>query len=307
MRTILLAHGLFGFGHIGELDYFNGVRTCWPNGNEPLNFLVPTVAPTGGIDQRAKALRNTIANAFTSDQLKAGKVVHVVAHSMGGLDARYLISSKGLNCGSWIRSLTTISTPHRGSPLADVATGQRILSITEVGRLIFSASIDNVRSVLRAIGQPEPEFPLIPLEAFAPTKILAAAKDLQSYLQSIWVPPVALGELTTSFTKDFNDKHPTLEGVPLLCYAGVSRPDLTMSRAFYLSWALLQATSGENDGVVPASSSSFGAQVRTIPADHLEEVGLAQFVDGLPPMRHFDISGLYLDIDAFQRTIDAVP
>jgi len=47
--------------------------------------------------------------------------VHIIAHSMGGLDARYLIST--LAFGDRIDSLTTISTPHRGTPLADSAEG----------------------------------------------------------------------------------------------------------------------------------------------------------------------------------------
>ena len=44
---------------------------------------------------------------------------------MGGLDARFLLSPKGLNCAKWVRSLTTLSTPHFGSPLADIVTGKR--------------------------------------------------------------------------------------------------------------------------------------------------------------------------------------
>jgi triacylglycerol lipase len=42
---------------------------------------------------------------------------NIIAHSMGGLDARYAISCLGL--GSRVVSLTTIGTPHWGTPLAD--------------------------------------------------------------------------------------------------------------------------------------------------------------------------------------------
>ncbi len=44
--------------------------------------------------------------------------MNIIAHSMGGLDARYLISRlqpKGVD----VRSLVTVATPHRGSALAD--------------------------------------------------------------------------------------------------------------------------------------------------------------------------------------------
>jgi triacylglycerol lipase len=43
--------------------------------------------------------------------------VNLVAHSMGGLDARYMVTR--LNMADRVRSLTTISTPHRGTYLAD--------------------------------------------------------------------------------------------------------------------------------------------------------------------------------------------
>jgi triacylglycerol lipase len=43
--------------------------------------------------------------------------VNIVAHSMGGLDARYAISRLGL--ADRVASLVTIGTPHLGTPLAD--------------------------------------------------------------------------------------------------------------------------------------------------------------------------------------------
>jgi triacylglycerol lipase len=43
--------------------------------------------------------------------------VHVVGHSMGGLDARYMISRLGM--AGRVRSLTTVGTPHRGTAFAD--------------------------------------------------------------------------------------------------------------------------------------------------------------------------------------------
>lgn len=43
--------------------------------------------------------------------------VNIIAHSKGGLDARYLIS--GLHMAPYVASLTTINTPHRGSMLVE--------------------------------------------------------------------------------------------------------------------------------------------------------------------------------------------
>jgi triacylglycerol lipase len=44
--------------------------------------------------------------------------VDLIAHSMGGLDARYALAHFGL--ASRVRSLVTVGTPHRGTPLADL-------------------------------------------------------------------------------------------------------------------------------------------------------------------------------------------
>src|SRR5208283_3982193 len=71
--------------------------------------LFPKVTPTGGVRERAEQLREQILR-WTDEP------VNVIAHSMGGLDARYMISRLGM--ADRVRSLTTISTPHHGSYVA---------------------------------------------------------------------------------------------------------------------------------------------------------------------------------------------
>ncbi len=43
--------------------------------------------------------------------------INIIAHSKGGLEARYLVSTLGM--GEVIASVTTLSTPHNGSPTVD--------------------------------------------------------------------------------------------------------------------------------------------------------------------------------------------
>lgn len=54
---------------------------------------------------------------------------------MGGLDARYLASQLG--CSERVASVTTIATPHWGSPVADWVDRQELLmrAIRHTGRL----------------------------------------------------------------------------------------------------------------------------------------------------------------------------
>jgi triacylglycerol lipase len=78
----------------------------------------PALRPAGSIVERAHDLK-----AYLNDlQHPAvfGQRVHLIAHSMGGLDARYMIARLGM--APRIVSLTTIGTPHHGSPIADVVS-----------------------------------------------------------------------------------------------------------------------------------------------------------------------------------------
>jgi triacylglycerol lipase len=72
----------------------------------------PSVAGTAGVATRAAQLRELISD-WTDEP------VNLIGHSMGGLDARYLITRLGM--ADRVKSLTTIATPHRGSPVADWA------------------------------------------------------------------------------------------------------------------------------------------------------------------------------------------
>jgi triacylglycerol lipase len=115
---VVLVHGIFGFdqltlGGIRIADYFRLIpHTLRAQGNivpEP-----PQLNPAGSVAERAQDLKNYLQ----SNSDVAGKKVNIIAHSMGGLDSRYLISK--LDMADRVLSLTTIGTPHHGSPIADM-------------------------------------------------------------------------------------------------------------------------------------------------------------------------------------------
>ncbi len=106
--TVVLIHGLFGFRKLLWLEYFQGVRRLYESMG--LRVLTPTLPWAGSIERRAHALAQYLAG-------ESGPL-HLLAHSMGGLDARRWITHLG---GSEKTvSLTTLSTPHHGSPAADL-------------------------------------------------------------------------------------------------------------------------------------------------------------------------------------------
>jgi len=93
-----------------QISHWRGIREVLEaNGVE---VLMTRVAATGSIADRAARLEELIAEKFP------GRDVNLVGHSMGGLDCRYLISQVQPKTFKPI-TLTTISTPHRGSPFAD--------------------------------------------------------------------------------------------------------------------------------------------------------------------------------------------
>jgi triacylglycerol lipase len=111
---VVFAHGLFGFDAIEvggkRHEYFRGISRELQRPDTEGYLL--RVAPLASIAARARQL---------SEQIRRLPVerVNIVAHSMGGLDARYAISKLGLS--DVVASLTTIGTPHRGTPIADLS------------------------------------------------------------------------------------------------------------------------------------------------------------------------------------------
>jgi len=118
MLPIVLHHGLFGFADLGlgpvRIHYFRGIDKALADRGHPL--LVSRVHPTGSIELRARQLKENILRGLKSIDASRKKVF-IIAHSMGGLDARYMMSKLGMD--DQVAALMTISTPHRGSPYAD--------------------------------------------------------------------------------------------------------------------------------------------------------------------------------------------
>ncbi|MGE0870124.1 MAG: esterase/lipase family protein [Kofleriaceae bacterium] len=113
---VVLVHGLFGFDRIGvpgmRFHYFRGiVKHLETVGCHAHAVRLP---PADSVPDRARILVDKIA-ALPHER------VDIIAHSLGGLDARYALAHLGL--ASKVRSLVTIGTPHRGTPLAHLASG----------------------------------------------------------------------------------------------------------------------------------------------------------------------------------------
>jgi pimeloyl-ACP methyl ester carboxylesterase len=148
---IYLSPGLFGFNQIASYDYFHHVerelgRRFADAGVETQMHLVEG-APTASMRRRA--------GTFVAEMMRTAQPddrIHLLGHSTGGLDAR-LVASKTSTLGDerllrlrkQLRSVTTMNTPHYGTPLASffaTVSGQRllyVLSALTVTALTFGA------------------------------------------------------------------------------------------------------------------------------------------------------------------------
>ena len=118
---IVLSHGILGFDDTTGL--LNGLVKYWGGMDDYLRdqgALVYTPGTTAmqSIENRAEDQADLIESWMAANNVSK---VHVFAHSQGGLVSRSMITHH--NMSGKVRSLTTINTPHYGTPIADIALG----------------------------------------------------------------------------------------------------------------------------------------------------------------------------------------
>ena len=110
---IVLVHGIGcrddvgnAWGRIPEYLRNNGFSVFFGNGNAWTS-----------IKNNAEVLKENILKIL---EKTGSQKVNIIAHSKGGLDARYMISA--LDMEDKVSSLTTFNTPHRGTVAMDLMT-----------------------------------------------------------------------------------------------------------------------------------------------------------------------------------------
>jgi triacylglycerol lipase len=271
---IVLAHGFLGSA--------NGFAGFDPRVSEALEadghaVFRASVPPFGDVHQRALALAADVDRVLA--ETGAAKV-DIIAHSMGGLDARELVSTLGY--GDRVASLTTIATPHRGSAIADVSLG-----------LLAGASDDALAAIAKLAGKSYGD--------------VANDADLRG----------ALSDLSERGAEAFNRTHPDDARVYYQSWAGVSsvlaipnpadavacegRLLAHAGRADFMSAIVAPAApfvahgADPNDGFVRVSSAKWGTFRGCVPADHADEVGFLR-AGTIDPHTGFDFVRFYRDV-----------
>ncbi len=119
MLPIVLHHGIFGYDQIQigpvKCSYFaGGIEAAIADRGYPV--IKARVSQLHSIASRAEQLKQLLIKELERLGTPDGKVV-IFAHSMGGLDARYMVQK--LDMARHVRAIVTLGTPHRGSSYAD--------------------------------------------------------------------------------------------------------------------------------------------------------------------------------------------
>jgi len=232
-RPVVMMHG-FGIGasfrrggHLHEEAMYlrsRGVRAIAPN-----------VSPYDTVRSRCQTWERRFRRIL--DETDSDRLC-LIAHSMGGLDARYLISKRGWH--DTVDVLVTIATPHRGSSVATL-----ILNQPEAVRKWLTEMAD-----------------------WLGTHVL---EDGSANIRQ------ALRELTPAYVEStFNEEvpdHPDVAYWSYGCQAGEGT-DIPIDPIFRYFNSYLYEHEGLNDGIVSVRSARWGDYLGTIDADHARQVGM---------------------------------
>ncbi|KAH7872298.1 alpha beta-hydrolase [Lentinula edodes] len=157
-NPIVLCHGLYGFDTRGPSSFPSLQFHYWSNVLNILrdkikaDVIVTAVPGTGSITTRAESLDRQLHSRAP------GRGLNFLAHSMGGLDCRDLISRVKPTKYTPL-SLTTVSTPHRGSPFMDWCSDNLGLGrlAREEQKLLARASHSHANDATTGSSSPKPQ------------------------------------------------------------------------------------------------------------------------------------------------------
>lgn len=258
---IFLSPGMFGFAKVASFAYFEHVIRALSDRfalrGRAVRVVVCDVHPTASVRRRALRLARTVREHVGDD----GDPIHIVGHSTGGLDAR-LVASPSVHLPgvepadlAWLprlRSITTMNSPHYGTPLAAffaTKSGQQALyavmaltvTVLKLGAPPFAAASAMMAALSRVSGAIE--LSVIERTAESVIRVLddASSRDLRSFLRLIRDDQGAVIQLTPEAMDLFQAAVEDRPGVRYQCVASYAPREGAKGflRAVTSPWAIV--------------------------------------------------------------------
>jgi triacylglycerol lipase len=163
------------------------------------------------VENNAATLKERVAEILKES---GAEKVNIVAHSKGGMEARYIISSLGM--ADAVASLTTISTPHHGSKTMDF--------VCRLPAFSFRAAAFFANHWFKLLGDSNPDFHFV------------------------------CRQLTTCYAEEFNRNNADAEGVYYQSYAGVMQNSFSDMMMFWPHFVVRRIEGENDGLVTPGSA-----------------------------------------------------
>lgn len=311
---VFLIPGFFGFVNFGRLVYFGHVREYLEDAfaRERLRVEIHGTrpGPTSSLSKRAAELARTIVELAPSNA-----PLHLIGHSTGGLDARLLTSPNVTLApeldvdavASRVRSVVSIASPHRGTPLAAFFSslmGQqllRLLSLATItvlrrGRLPVAVFTHAARTLAR-VAIDRTSAPLALLDHLERELIGTLDPDqhdlLDAFVRNVHGDQDLMPQLTPAAMDLFHAATADRPGIAYGCVTARAAPPSLRARvklgahpwrqATYALYSWLHNRVGDGDGIVPIASQTYGELLYNARADHLDVLGHFADTDATPP------------------------
>ncbi len=250
---IVLHHGMAG-GRSWILTYAGIREALAADGHAVFQTQVP---PFDSVEVRAGALAEAIDDALRTT---GATKVNLIAHAMGGLDARHAVSRLGY--GDRVASVSTMSTPHRGAALADLALqlapGDPILNAIAlvVGAKVSEVGGDpHLRAALHAMA-----------EATAASFNAQTPDDARVYYQS-WSGVSSLFGSASDRARAVAACEGRMELIPPGTF------DKLRIEFAPFTGIVGHGGTDPHDGMVTVASAKWGEFQGCVPGDHSDEIG----------------------------------
>lgn len=141
-HPVVLVPGIFAFDNIAMIDYWYQIPAALQS--QGVKVYIPKINAFDNSVKRGNQLIQQL-DGYKAASNGTIQKFNLMAHSQGGMTSRYVMNVRP----DLVASVTTMATPHTGSPLADIATGIAPPGTLQgVSFAVFANAVGNLVNIL---------------------------------------------------------------------------------------------------------------------------------------------------------------